>query len=522
MASALDALLAITPEEVATWPANEQRWYENQLERELTLRSPADFATRLSRGLWQPYQHLIHTSDRIVAMVEDDATDCLIVEEPVRHGKTLTCSRWAPAWFITKFQKRVLLASYEADFASTHGRAAREIVAEHGPTFGVTINDTSRAAHRWELIGADGGMNTAGAGGPITGKGGHLCIIDDPIKNSEEADSAIMREKLWDWWQNTWLTRREPGAKMLVIMSRWHADDLVGRLLAAETGMRIERLRLPAIAEDNDPLGRRPGDALCRERYDEEALAGIRTDIGPRAWASLYQQRPTLEGGGTFKRANFRYWSAQTDGQETFYSLGDTLVPDSECWRFATMDPAFSGKRQSDFTTLATWAVAPTDPMSLILLDMKRVRVKSTEHQPMIREVWDTMRPAWIGVEKQAATMSLFTEVQREGVVVRWLHPDKNKYARAETASTVMEAGRVWFPRNAPWLADFEDELLTFPVGKHDDQVDVVAYAAIEMAKRTIRPHKVKSEPTNAADAMWEKVKKRDRGNRHHPVIGRM
>jgi hypothetical protein len=239
-AALLEALLAITPEEIAAMPPAEQQWVTTSMERELVLSSPAAFATELSRGLWLPYPHLVHTSNRIVAMIEGDESDCLIVEEPVRHGKSELCSKWTPAWFICRYRKRVVLTSYEGDFASTWGRKAREIVSEHGARFGVSIDDTSRAAHRWDLVGDDdGGMITAGAGGPITGKGGHLCIIDDPIKNREEADSATMREHLWQWWTSVFLTRREPAAKIIVIMSRWHEDDLVARILANETDLRV-------------------------------------------------------------------------------------------------------------------------------------------------------------------------------------------------------------------------------------------------------------------------------------------
>jgi hypothetical protein len=230
---------SLTDEEIDALPPEQRTRIAHATRIALLLRSPADFAAGLSHGLWLPYRHLVYTSNRIVAMLERDECDCLIVEQAVRHGKTELCSRWTPAWFICKFRRRVLLASYEADFAATHGRRAREIVTEHGPRFGVHIDDTSRAAHRWELVGGDGGMNCAGAGGPITGKGGDLLICDDPIKNSEEANSAVMRDHLWLWWQSTFMTRREPGAKVILICSRWHEADIVAQVLANETDLRV-------------------------------------------------------------------------------------------------------------------------------------------------------------------------------------------------------------------------------------------------------------------------------------------
>lgn len=523
MATLLDDLLVLTPDEVQALPEPDRSWVTRILERELLLRSPADFAARLSGGNWKPYKHCVFISDAIVGMVEHDECDLLIVDTAVRHGKTELCSRWTPAWAVCKHRTRVGLASYEADFAAMHGRRAREIVNDHGHLFGVKIDDSSRAAFRWDVIGSDAGMWTAGAGGPIIGKGFGLGVVDDPIKNAEEAESAVIRDKLWDWWQRVFLTRREPRAKMLLIMSRWHDDDPIGRLLRwiGESGMRIRHLRLPAIAEEDDPLGRAPGQALCPERFDEVALAGIRSDVGPHAWASMYQQRPILAGGGMFKRSMLRYWTARTVDEATWYQLGDTLVDGEQVWRFSTMDPAYVRGKRTDFTAIATWGVAPTDPPSLLLLDLRRIRVEAVDHAPLIEAVWGQMQPAWVGIEKQAATLSMFDEVQRRGVVVRWLKPDKNKVARAETAAAVMEAGRVWLPENAPWLSEYIDELMTFPVGKHDDQVDVTAYACIELARRSVSPRRVHREPVTAADRMWARIEKREKQAHLHPTLGR-
>jgi predicted phage terminase large subunit-like protein len=514
---------SLDPVKVAQLPAGQRAVLARVLDMETRLSDPATFATACSYGQWLPYRHLVHTSERIVAMIEQDTCDCLIVEQPVRHGKSELCSRWTPAWYILRHGGRVGLASYEADFAETHSRRAREIVSEWGGEFGVQIDNRSKAAHRWDIEHSRAGMWAAGAGGPITGKGADLLIVDDPIKNGEDAASAVMREHLWEWWRSTFLTRRDtPKAKVIVIMSRWHTDDLVARILAATQGMRVERLRLPALAEENDVLGRRPGDALCPERFDERSLELTRMDIGPGPWAALYQQRPTLAGGAMFRRP-FNYWTKLTKGDETYNILGDHTVDDSMCWRFITMDPAYTTRKRSDYTAAATWAVTPTDPPNLLLLDLRRVRVESAEHARLIESMWDTWSPSWVGIEHQAATLSLFHEAQVRGVVVRWLKPDRNKLARAETAVALMEAGRIWFPRDAVWLPDFEDELLSFPVGAHDDQVDVLAYAAIELMNGVLRGRRLHKEPETIFERHWASIKKRDRDRRHpcHPVIGR-
>lgn len=519
----LQALLAVSAEEVASWPQAEQDWFERELARAIALRSPADFAVAHSRGRWQPYRHLRFTSDAIVDMIEEDTCDLLLVDQCVRHGKTELCSRWTPAWFTVKYQeRRSLLSSYEADFAATHGRVVRDYVKEFGPLYGCDVSESSKAAARWDLTNGVGGMGTAGAGGPIIGKGGHLMIVDDPVKNFDEANSKVYRDKLWDWWQNVWLGRREPGAKLVLIMSRWHQDDLVGRLENGETGLRIQHLRMPAVAEENDILGREVGEALCPERYDEEALAKTRIAVGPIAWASQYQQRPTTRGGGLLRPTeHLKYFTKMEVGSSTYYECEDRLIDDSECSRFSTFDVAFTNRSRSDYTVMATMVIAPGDPTLMLILNIERRRTTHAEHADMLESTWNGWGPSWIGIEKQNATLSVFDEAQRRGVVVRWLLPDKNKTARAETLAGMMASGRVWVPRDAPWLADMIDEFAAFPVGTHDDQVDAISYAAIETVKRHVHPRRAKKAERSRDEEIWDRVMAGKKKDHTHPILGR-
>jgi predicted phage terminase large subunit-like protein len=512
--SALDQLLAFTDDEVAALGMDT---WQRHVELATALTSPHEFATAHSKGTWLPYRHLVRTSQEIVGMVERDTCDCLVVPQPVRHGKTELCSRWTPSWFVIKHRQRVLLASYQDDFAASHGRRVREIVGEVGPAYGVHIDTSSRAAFRWELRGYEGGMNTAGAGGPIIGKGGNLLIVDDPQKQ-EDAYSALLRDRVWEWWQGTFLTRREPRAKVLLIMSRWHADDLIGRLHEVDGGMRVREVRFPALAEEDDPLGREPGEALCPERFDEVALRNRQLDVGSRVFSAQYQQRPLPESGGIFKRETFRYWRRARSG----YQINEQLVDPEECTRFATMDLAFTRTKRADYTVIATWAVAPTKPLSsLLLLDLVRVRVESAEHARLILECKAKWSPAWVGVERQHAAYALLVEAQRAGAVVRELRPDKNKAARAEVAVALLEQGRIFFPKGAPWLDDFENELCEFDLGAHDDQVDVLAYAARELAMGTVRPFHRRRNPWPTVEERAARMIEQRTRPRNHPVFGR-
>lgn len=526
MTALLRELESIPVEEIESWEPEAIHWYTTTLERERTLRSPADFALAHSYGSWNDYKHLRYTSDAIVDMVDNDSCDLLLVDQPVRHGKSELCSKFTPAWYIARSQgqKRVLLASYEADFARGWGRKVRDIVKEIGPQYGLSPKKDVWAQDAWELE-QGGGMGTAGANGPITGKGGHLLICDDPVKSKKEADSPTFRKDVWEWWDSTWTTRRMgPGTKYLLIMSRWHMDDLMGRLLKAENyGMRIKRLHLPAIAEDDDELDRRPGEALCPDLYNEEALNNIRK-TSPLAWPALYQQRPIAIGGGIFKRDNFHSYKTESLFGEKTYQLGERLVAAEDCMVFSTMDTAYAEGKRSDFTAIATWAVPPTvDGLGdLLLLDMRRVRVQGADHAPLMEQVWRENQPRWIGLEKISATLSLFSEANRRGVVVRWLIPDKNKVARAETAVALTEQGRLWMPSNAPWLDDYLDEMTMFPSGDHDDMVDVTAYAASELVKRQVRGKHHMKPPQTQDEIVWDKIQKmhKQANNRLHPVLG--
>ncbi|RME86621.1 MAG: hypothetical protein D6785_03010, partial [Planctomycetota bacterium] len=201
----------------------------------------------------------------------------LLLSCPPRHGKSELISKYFPAWWILhKPHDRIILASYEAHFAEHWGRKVRELVEEYGKYFGVTLRKDSKRAASWETM-AGGGMYTAGVGGPITGKGANLLILDDPIKNAEQALSKTYREKTWDWFNSTAYTRLEPGGSVIVMHTRWHEDDLAGRL--KNTGKYLF-INFPAIADQDDSLGREPGFALWPERFPVETLLEIKNQIG--------------------------------------------------------------------------------------------------------------------------------------------------------------------------------------------------------------------------------------------------
>lgn len=493
------------------------------------LKSPALFAETLSAGEaepWLPYQHLKYL-DEVLIRCAEQGRQRIIVTMPPRHGKSELCSRWFPAWYVNRFpNKRIMLCSYEADFASSWGRKARDILENHSQDLRVRVSSASSAAARWDLASTPGGMVTAGVGGPITGKGADVLLIDDPVKNAEDARSAVMRESAWQWWTTTAYTRLEPNASVIVIMTRWHEDDLVGRILAEERD-KWTVINLPAVAEEGDPLGREPGEALCPERYPIEELDAIRSTIGSDAFASLYQQRPNPEGGGRFKKMYFKYWVGRNDeAGNNFYQLidpdGPLLVRRDECWRFVTCDLALSLKQKADYTVMSVWDVVPhTNPQRLVLVHRERVRVEGPDHLPMLRRIDEQFKPLFLGIEEGMFGSQVIQSAVREGLLVKKLTPEKDKWARAETASIMCTNGQVYFPRSARWLSEWEGELLAFPNAPHDDQVDTFSYAAIELARGlNLRKYRKPKEPVTMEERIWASLERKKKSPSVHPLLG--
>jgi predicted phage terminase large subunit-like protein len=313
-------------------------------------------------------------------------------------------------------------------------------------------------------------MFTAGVGGPLTGRGADCLVIDDPIKNAAEARSAVVRASHWDWWETTASTRLEPGAFAMLVMTRWHQRDLAGMLLENEPG-QWEEIRLPAIAEEDDWLGRAPGEPLWPERWSLERLLQVRENRSASVWASIYQQRPAPEGGNVWKRETFRY----ADVAEGYIVLGDGRRFElRRCFIFLTIDLAASLKTSSDYTAIACWAI--TGHGDLVLLDLDHRRMEGPDHEPSIR----AMMTRWNGriayVESATFGLTLIQQARRSGLPVRELEADTDKVSRAMASTPAFAASRVWFCK-VPKLAALEDELLSFPNAAHDDIADVVAYA---------------------------------------------
>lgn len=381
-------------------------------------------------------------------------------------------SEWTPAWHAIRWpEKRIILASYEAGYARTWGRKARNILEEHGARFGVSVNDDQSAANDWGTN-AGGGMVTAGAGGAITGRGADLLIIDDPHKNAEDAISETIRDSIGAWWETTASTRIEPGGKAIVIATRWHEDDLSGRIIrrAAENGgMVVKVLTLRAMAEDDDILGRPDGAALWPERYDQAALEKIRLSRDPYWWLAMYQQRAGRPGNAEWPEEYFGSHIWADRWPEAFEVVGIGVDP-SKGKNAKRGD--YSGIVSVGLSGGLLWVDAdlerrPTDKIvsdTIAMLGRTRAQVVNFESNGFQEQVAQTFEQAcW--------------NAGHVGLAVMFTENTGNKELRLQWRLGPQLAQKRLRFRDTPGCRLLVSQLKEFPLGRHDDGPD-----ALEMA----------------------------------------
>ena len=394
--------------------------------------------------------------------------DRLMVLMPPRHGKSELASIRFPAWFLGRHpENRVIATSYSARLAENFGRKVRDLVAD--PKFslvfnGVGLSGKSKAADRWETS-SGGGYVAAGVGGSITGMGGDLLIVDDPFKNQEDADSKNYRDKVWDWYQSTLYTRIEKGGKIVVILTRWHEDDLAGRLLTSGAE-KWELVSFPAIAEEDEEF-RQTGAPLWKEKYGAQALSRIKQAVGTRVWNALYQQRPAPDDGAVFKKAWFRLYDVEP--------VFDYMV---QSW-----DMTFSGGAASDYVVGQVWGVSGA---ARYLVDQVRGRMDFMSAVKALREMsvkYPQARAKYI--EDKANGPAVISALKNEVQGLIPINPRGSKISRALAITPMLEAGNVFLKRGR--LAnELIEEAALFPAGKHDDMVDAMTQALSSTEKRQV------------------------------------
>jgi predicted phage terminase large subunit-like protein len=415
-------------------------------------------------------EHLEWFSNAVVA----GESPRLMLFMPPRHGKSELASRIFPAWHLGRNPKHEIIGcSYSGSLANDFSRKVRGLLRD--PSYqtvfpGVEMTKDSQSVEQWNL-GQGGGYTASGVGGPITGKGAHCLIIDDPVKNREEAESATTRRAIKDWYTSTAYTRLSPGGGALIIMTRWHDSDLAGWLLAqADKGEGDEWkvVSYPAVAEF-DELFRKEGDALDDGRYPSKALARIKRAIGPRDWSALYQQNPVADEGDYFKRDDFQMFSPEE------------LPPLEEMNFYTAWDLAIGQKEVNDFTVGITVGIDRKD--NIWVVDVQRGHwgtLEIIEKMLQMQRVWKSLL---VGIERGHILMTMGPILEKrcreEKVMMptQELKPGRqDKVARARAIQARMQQHRVYFRRHCDKTMGLAAEMIRFPNGKHDDGVDAMAW----------------------------------------------
>lgn len=495
--------------------------------RELARKSYRRYLYYVHGDSWKRTRMSDYLADQVQAFVEKEtgnAYDILLIETPPQHGKSLTVTESLPSWYLGRYPKhRIIEASYNDDTARRFGRKNLEKVEQYGAALFGAEKGSIWTTTEFELSNGWGRMISRGIMSGITGNPANLLIIDDPIKNREEADSETYRGKLWAEWQNTLKSRLAAGAKVIVIMTPWHEDDLAARLIQNEPTTTL--IRLPVEAEELDLLGRRPGEALCPELGKDDAwLAQFKQGYindpkegGLRAWQALYQCSPRVEGGNLV----LRDWWKHYDPRD-ISAYGTTVI---------SVDAAFKDSDDNDFVAIQVWSKLGNNYYGRYGLKRHLNFPDTVQAIRLMKKLFPETR--YILIEDKANGSAIIQTLQKEFVGVIGINPKGGKSARVNAVSPAIESGNVLLPSSELWAEELVDSFAAFPAAAHDDDVDacfvagtMVATARGDRPIETIRPGELVWTPFGLRRVLWS-GKTGDRevitrgsltGTKNHPV----
>lgn len=465
-----------------TWIDDLGRFMDND-DAKTRWATPGDLAVELDPETVQtPALELI---DKFLVRIATTRNGRGILMMPPQEGKSQRASRRLPTWVLHRDpETRIGIASFEQGTARRWGRAVRDDVIEHGVELGLSVRRDLSGQTEWQVAGHRGGIYSVGVGGALTGRPLDLLIIDDPIKDPVQADSATYRDRLWEWWESVASTRLSPGGSVILILTRWHEDDIAGRMMVAEDADVWETLRIPAEA-DHDPakgevdvLGREPGEFLVSAQNRSVAeWQAIKRQKGSRAWAAMFQGRPSSVAGDVIERGWWRKyavppWVQRDDGSRVIVGDFDELI---QSW-----DLAFKDTKSSDYVAGQVWLRRGPD---VYLVDRVHRRMGFPETVQAIVDLSARWPQATLKlIEDKANGPAVIASLNRRLVGIIPVEPDGGKVARTSAVAPIIEAGNAWLPDHervpdTAWVQDFVEECSAFPNGAHDDEVDAMSQA---------------------------------------------
>lgn len=427
----------------------------------------------LDHETWIPSRFHVFLCDTIQEFVEKDtdrAFEILIINTPPQHGKSTTITETFPAFYLSKNQeKKVILISYGDDLAERFGKRNLAKIRDYGEIFGISLNKKKATNREFELANEKGRMISKGIGSGVTGHSGDLIIIDDPVKNRQDADSESYRNKVWSEFEDTVKSRTSAGAKIVLIMTRWHEDDLAGRIIKNFED-RTTVINLPCEAEENDILGREIGQALCPEigKNDEwlhDFKKSYTSEEGARSWNALFQGHPTSLEGNMLKREWWEKYSVRD--YETYRLIFDIMV--------MSVDATFKDQEKNDFVAIEVWGKKGPN---IYLVDLINAHLDFPSTIRAIRGM-KALHPRVgpILVEDKANGSAIIQVLRSEISGIVPVLPIGSKEARVNAVSHVIESHNVYLPDDRPFTGMFIDQCASFPNGKHDDMVDSMSQA---------------------------------------------
>ena len=392
----------------------------------------------------------------------------LMVFMPPRHTKSELVSRRFPAWVLGRNPNwQIISATYSGEFAADFGRDVRNIVNSHdyqNVFQGVELAPDSKAASRWNTN-KGGVFVAAGVGGPITGRGAHIFNIDDPFKDWEEANSEAIRNHRWNWYLSVARTRLMPGGAVIITMTRWHDDDLAGRLIKEmekETGEKFDILCLPALAGDNDKIGRKKGEPLWPEWYPEKELNNLQRLLPKTHWNALYQQNPIPEEGDYFKREDVQFYFEPPKHLRLYGASDYAVTEGGGDWT----EHGIAGLDANDDLYVLDWWYGQTQADEWIesMLDLVK------RHEPLI----------WFGEAGQIRRavepfLNKRMRERRDYCRIEWMPSISDKPTRARAIQARVSQRKVFLPADKEWADRLLQQMVRFPAGAEDDGVDVMS-----------------------------------------------
>jgi predicted phage terminase large subunit-like protein len=442
--------------------------YDKDIMARVTARKSFSFYLELVHyGKYRPAKHHFLICEALERIL-DGKLKRLMVFMPPRHGKSQTITESFPSYFNGKNpNKRTIVVSYGDELAREFGRKNKQKIDEFGKElFDIELDKSNHSATNYSIKDNIGGAFYTGIMGGITGRGADLLIIDDPIKTRQEAESETYRNRVYEEYQSSLTTRLMPNGSIIIILTRWHYDDLAGRILEkegrVEDGGLWEVINLPCEAEENDPLGREIGEPLWSDfGYNQAWIEEKKIAVGSRTWFSLYQQRPSPESGDIFKRQWIKFYKSLPNLDEQVISV----------------DASFKDTKKADFCVMQCWGKKGADKY---LIDQIRDRMSFTTTLNSLRSFCAKHKNAHTKlVEDKANGTAVIDTLKREISGLIPIEPMGGKEVRANAVSPQWEAGNVYLPHPdiAPWVNDLIEEMLHFPNGKNDDQVDAMTQA---------------------------------------------